>query len=347
MSGGFLNGIVEGFYGRQWSWAARADYADYLDRMGLNSYLYCPKGDPWLRKRWREPWPETVESHLRTLAAHYRERNLHWGVGLSPYALYREYSAANRKYLRSKIERINELGGDLLAVLFDDMPGDRADLAGRQGDIVGDIEAWSDAGQILVCPTYYTFDRRLERHFGPRPDNYWESLGARIPERCHLFWTGNEVRSSSIEVRDIEKIATVLGRKPCLWDNYPVNDGERASRFLYLDPLSRRDRGLKEVLTGHFCNPMNQACLSRYPLTGLAALYGAPARTMEICFGPELARRLHSDRKEFQVVGLDGMSESDREGLARVYEDYAHPAAAEVVDWLRGGYRFDPDCLTD
>ena len=53
----YISGIVEGFYGRQWSAQARLDYADYLVEQGLNSYLYCPKGDALLRKQWQQDWP--------------------------------------------------------------------------------------------------------------------------------------------------------------------------------------------------------------------------------------------------------------------------------------------------
>ena len=70
-SGVFLTGIIEGFYGRSWPWAARQDYSRFLSDLGLNTYLYCPKGDAYLRKRWRDPFahrglPATmIASHPR------------------------------------------------------------------------------------------------------------------------------------------------------------------------------------------------------------------------------------------------------------------------------------------
>ena len=55
----FLTGVIEGFYGRSWSFNTRFAYIDYLIEFGLNSYIYCPKGDPYLRMRWQEHWPDS------------------------------------------------------------------------------------------------------------------------------------------------------------------------------------------------------------------------------------------------------------------------------------------------
>ena len=38
--------------------------------------------------------------------------------------------------------------------------------------------------------------------------------------------------------------------------------------------------------------------------------------------------------------------ESKRQQLAREYDRIEDPAAVEIAEWLRGGYRFDPACLT-
>jgi hyaluronoglucosaminidase len=342
----FLTGIVEGYYGREWSWDDRRFYADFLLQQGLNSYLYCPKGDSRLRKSWQQDWTAEVRRELAELAGHYRARQLNWGVGLSPYELYRDYSASNRQKLRDKVAQIDQLGGNLLAVLFDDMPGDCPELAQRQAQIVQDIQSWSEAEQLLVCPTYYSHDPVLERFFGPRPPNYWEQLGAGLPADVAVLWTGDKVCSPSINRRDLGPIAKLLGRPLALWDNYPVNDGEQASQFLHLQPLPGREEGLSACLAGHFCNPMNQAQLSRYPLSGLAALYGAKQLQLEQCFSVEMAAQLATDLQDFEESGLDLLGAERREQLASRYSEIDDPAAAEVAAWLRGEYRFDPACLT-
>lgn len=346
MGGRFLSGIVEGFYGREWSWELRRDYATFLHRMGLNTYLYCPKSDPFLRKRWQESWPESTWRALVQLGEAYTRRHLFWGVGLSPFALYRDYTPAQRIRLKARIEEINDLGGSLLAVLFDDMPGDCPDLAKRQGEIVADIHAWSAADRLLVCPTYYSFDPVLERHFGLMPAGYWEALGTVLAPEIEILWTGNAVCSTTIDRADVRRIADALGRPPMLWDNYPVNDGERGCKYLNLRPLSGRDPAICREIRGHLCNPMNQGYLSRFPIAGLAVLYGHEPVQLREVFSKALADLLERDGVRFQETGLDGLSLSERERLAAQYAALDDPAAGEVAAWLRGEYAFDPACLT-
>lgn len=347
---GFLTGIIEGFYGQPWPDEVRLAYADYIGELGLNTAIYCPKADPYLRKRWREDWPDTRWRYLQRLAQRHRERGLLWGPGLSPFALYENYGEPQRRLLHDKVLRLAELEPGLLAILFDDMPGGLADLAERQASIVADIQHWLPDQRLLVCPTYYSFDPVLEKHFGPRPANYWAQLGRELPPLVDIFWTGDTVCSDAVDREGISTISSLLGRSPVLWDNYPVNDGAVRSRHLYCVPFSGRESDLKYVLAGHLCNPMNQGLLSLPAVAGLAALYGR-AQGGDDWLGEVLGaatwERLRGDRQEFLSVGLDAMGDQRRRELAQCYAALPGEAAAEVAGWLRGEYTFDPACLTD
>ncbi len=339
-------GVIEGFYGREWSWQSRRDYAGYLQALGLDVYLYCPKGDAHLRKRWQEPWPLEVVQQLTKLAATYRQRGLDFGVGLSPFALYQDYSPASRDALRRRLADIDALGGNCLALLFDDMPGGLNDLAARQAEIVADVRAWSGADWLIVCPTYYSYDPVLEQFFGDRPLRYWQDLGEGLDPAVDVFWTGNQVCSETVCGADLTDITAYLRRPPVLWDNYPVNDGARASKFLHLAPLPGRSADLAGALHGHFCNPMNQPELSRYPLGGLAALYGGTAPELDQLYPAPLADLLGRDQALFEEQGLDAIGAGERERLAAEYQSTGAAAGLEVAAWLRGEYAFDPACLT-
>ncbi|MDO8862331.1 beta-N-acetylglucosaminidase domain-containing protein [Haliea sp. E1-2-M8] len=346
----FLTGVVEGFYGRPWSQQLRLEYAQILRQLGLNSYLYAPKADPFLRKQWQCDWPATEWRQLRELARYYAAAGLYFGVGLSPFLLYASYGAVERRQLQGKIERLNELEAPLLAVLFDDMPGDRADLAGRQAEIVADIGRWTTASRVMVCPTYYSFDPVLERHFGRRPASYWADLGRLLPVDVDLLWTGNEVCSRAILAQDVEQAREALGRPLVLWDNYPVNDGAVRSRHLYLEPLSQREACTSGALHGHFCNPMIQGWCSLPALLGLARLYPGKSEAADSLLSEILGaatwQQLQQDSGIFRDHGLD-MPEAQRKQLEARYLALPGPAAAEVVRWLRGEDAFDPACLTD
>ena len=347
---GFLTGILEGFYGRVWSLETRLAYAEYLQQAGLNTCLYCPKADPWLRKQWQGDWPAPQWRQLQEQSAAYRQRGINWGVGLSPFALYQQYGPGQREQLRRKVARLAQLEAPLLAILFDDMPGEVDELASRQAEIVADVVAWLPGVRVLVCPTYYSFDPVLEKHFGRMPADYWPQLGRELPAGVDIFWTGNRVCSETISRSDIEAICGLLERPVMLWDNYPVNDGAVRSNFLYLDPLAGREGLPATLLSGHLCNPMNQGLLSLPALAGLAAVYrdDAPGEDwLERTIGPLTWRQLQANRREFQQLGLSGMGEERCRQLAQCYQALPGPAAAEVSDWLRGEYRFDPACLTD
>lgn len=345
----FLTGVIEGFYGRSWSFETRLAYADFLHLAGLNTYIYCPKNDPYLRRKWQENWPDTDWKKLLQLSKTYRDKGMFWGVGLSPVELYRNYGAVQKRQLKHKLEKLSELAAPIIAILFDDMPGDMVSLAVRQAEIVADVCLWLPSTRVLVCPTYYSFDPILEKFFGTRPPGYWEQIGIQMPINVEILWTGNMVCSRSIEPDDIQEIVTAVGRPVTIWDNYPVNDGAERSNFLYTSKLTARSAALRPLINGHLCNPMNQALLSLPALSGLAELYSGSrleSSVLSKILGAQTWEKLTRDQYEFEQLGLRGMGNERRNLLAMEYAQLSGPAAAEITDWLRGLYEFDPACLT-
>lgn len=352
---GFRLGVVEGYFGRQWSWDARRDYAAFLAMHGCNSYVYAPKNDAWLRKQWQSPFPLPHLEALRDLRAHYAQHRIEFGIGLSPYELYRDFSRDNRTLLRRKLDELNAIAPVTLCILFDDMMGDLRDLARAQLEIVDFVTQHSNAQRFAICPTYYSDDPLLTRFFGDRPEHYLEDIGKGLDARIDVFWTGPKVISQEYPRTHLVQVADKLRRKPLLWDNYPVNDAKRLTPFLHLLPFTGRDGGeLRELLSGHLANPMNQAYLSQLPLFTLGALYARTVEASRELFAqacaalcpPALAEALREDADAFQHAGLDSFDAQTKEGLLQKYSAIAHPMAREVVDWLRGGYVFDPACLT-
>ncbi|MGL4505755.1 MAG: beta-N-acetylglucosaminidase domain-containing protein, partial [Aeromonas sobria] len=155
-------GVIEGFFGKGWSWQARARYAQWLPRHGYGFYIYAPKEDGYLRKHWALPWPEQQLADLAERARQCRANGLAFGVGLSPMGAHHDYER-KRPALLEKVRLIDEmLQPDILAVLFDDMKGDTPDLACHQLTIAHDIAAHSKATRLIFCPSYYSTDPVLE-----------------------------------------------------------------------------------------------------------------------------------------------------------------------------------------
>ncbi|MGL5288781.1 MAG: beta-N-acetylglucosaminidase domain-containing protein, partial [Aeromonas sp.] len=84
-------GVIEGFFGKGWSWQARANYAKWLPRHGYGFYIYAPKEDGYLRKHWAQPWPCEQLAELAELARQCRANGLAFGVGLSPMEAHHDY----------------------------------------------------------------------------------------------------------------------------------------------------------------------------------------------------------------------------------------------------------------
>lgn len=346
-----LRGVIEGFYGVSWPDEVRGLYAAWLAELGLNCYLYAPKSDRYLRRAWTEPWPDDEGKRLRVLSRQHRLAGIVFGIGLSPFSLYQDYGHKQRDQLKAKVEQLNTLEAPLLAILFDDMPGNQADLAARQADIVHDCLRWTCAERLAVCPTYYSMDPLLERVFGTRPEAYWSQLGESLPVSVDIFWTGNRVCAAALTASDLTRINAALRRPVTLWDNYPVNDGAARSRHLYMAPPPARDvHSLREVTRGHLCNGMNQPRLTLSALAGLAGAYCPEtdeavwlARTL----GESTYASLRRDAMMFRDLDREQILEDYGDTLLREYEAQGSPAAREVVAWLQGHYAFDPDCLTD
>lgn len=344
----FLVGVIEGFYGRQWSWPDRSAMLGFLAASHLPTYVYAPKGDAFLRQQWREAWPTDEFNQLRSLAASAKNAGVSFGIGLSPLEAWKGDVAVQKAYLREKVEEINALGPSLLCILFDDMRGDMPGLASQQLGLVDEVLAVSKAQRHIVCPTYYSDDPVLEKVFGQRPADYWRDFGGGLDSSVDYFWTGTKVCSTEYNESSLVAISEQMKRPPILWDNYPVNDGERMSRHLHLAPFSGRP-GRVPWLRGQLVNPMNQCWLSRIPLLSVPAGRGLSDITdalTEVC-PVDLSVLLERDVALFQQQGLDNIAADQRETLLAEYQQFDHPCAREVVEWLQEQYRFDPACLTD
>jgi hyaluronoglucosaminidase len=346
-------GVIEGFFGRPWEWEEREETVAFLAPHGYGFYLYAPKADPFLRRRWQEDHPEEMAGSLARLAERCREAGVRFGVGVSPYEIYLGFDAAAREALARKLAFFDDLGIEDLAILFDDMRGDVPDLADRQAEIVHWAAGRTRADRLLVCPSYYSDDPVLDRVFGERPERYLERLGALLDPAIEVFWTGEEVVSREWSVGHLRWVAEQLRRKPFLWDNYPVNDGERRSQYLHLRGFTGRPAAMGEHVAAHGINPALQATLTCIPALTLAESYrlgeayryGEAFRRAAVeVLGEELGARVREDLLTLQDFGLDRLGEKEAV-LRQRYAGVDHPGAREIIRWLDGEYRITDEIV--
>jgi hyaluronoglucosaminidase len=272
-------GIVEGFFGPPWGMSHRKALFEFGAARGMNTYLYAPKDDPYHRERWTAPYPRSQWKDLVELIRHAQSQGIDFVYAFHPGKGLRFTEKKPVRTLLAKAHRFYDAGVRIFAVLFDDIPSrlefneDRKNfkqsLARAEAIWLQTIQTtqpsrWNDV-EWWICPSYYTPDPLLARHFGAFEPNFLEILGEYLPASVACFWTGPAVVSQNISLSHVRQTAKRLKHRLLLWDNYPVNDLSMRDE-LHLGPLQGRDPRLPQAVYGYLFNPMLQEALSFIPL---------------------------------------------------------------------------------
>jgi len=344
-------GIVEGFFGPQWPEVDRKSYAEFLARAGGDFYIYAPKQDPNLRKKWREKWDEDYIQKLRTYAHVFHSHNIHFGVGFSPFGLGTTLTSEDKSHLAEKLTTLNELGIDLLGLFFDDMPI-TDNLADTQIETLKIVQK-SFKNQIVFCPSFYTPDPILDKVFGQRPENYLEKIATGVPLDVSIAWTGPKVISPEIPAEHLKEVTALLKRKPFIWENLFANDGPKNCRLLKLRPFTGRDSETADWCEAFGFNMMNQPQLSKITyLASVFTLHGeepseAFVHSLEELTTEPFKNFVLKNKDAFLTKGLDNFSQDEKECLLNELKNFSDAGAKEIIDWLEGQYNVGTECLTD
>lgn len=347
-------GIIEGYFGRAWSWKCRASVVERLAPSGFSFFHYAPKIDNKLRRDWRQLHDRDAATEIARFREFCQNHGVRFGVGITPYGTQLEFDDAARKAMKAKLAQFDSWGIDDLAILFDDMRGDLPDLAVRQAEVARFIFDHSKAGRFFFCPSYYSFDPKLDAVFGQRPERYLEVLGQMLDPAVAIYWSGEEVCSPEIGAAHLQDVAGIIGRKVALWDNYPVNDGPRMSQYLHLRAFTGRASNIGSEISHHAINPASQPILGCIPAMTLAMLYAQGGQyrysaafmdaATAVC-GERTAKMLQDDLLSLQQTGLDRMTDRKKAELRSRYADCDNIASAEILDWLDGGYGITGEML--
>jgi len=267
-----VRGVIEGFYGPPWSPEARLALLEFLAAYGMNAYVYAPKSDPRHRECWRERYDERESSHFRTLAARARECGMRFGFAISPGLDIEYHADTDRRGLLEKLLPLLDIGVDWFVLALDDIPTRpalAADQAGLTTWLLDALRSRDPRVRLSLVPTEYV---------GTRATEYLADLAAGLPAEVEdVMWTGPTGCSPTITPDEARSWAAALGgRRPLLWDNYPVNDGPM-ERSLHLGPYRGRSAALSDELAGVLCNPMVQPWASRIALATAADYLRDPA----------------------------------------------------------------------
>lgn len=255
-------GVIEGFYERLWRWPVRERFVDALCRLGFGVYVYAPKEDRLQNAGWRTPYPDARRRRLAALADRCRAHGMELWIGLRPVGI----SYADERDPQIAIAKLRDyagLGAGRLMLLADDIPFDIDPARAGRFSSLADAHVWlideirraiPDTG-VIFCPT----------HYHGRGSAYLHTLGAELAPDVEICWTGPQVCSPTITGADARAIGQVIGRKPLIWDNYPVNDAQMVDE-LHIGPIRDRDPDLDEWVAGVLVNPALEPEASLIPL---------------------------------------------------------------------------------
>jgi len=94
-------------------------------------------------------------------------------------------------------------------------------LQNAQAYVINQLKQWIDSEypgtRLEFCPPWYS-NEHIDRSKA-RAENYFNDLNFQIPRDVAIIWTGPTVRSLSIDMADLYRYKTLIGRWPMLWDN--------------------------------------------------------------------------------------------------------------------------------
>ena len=146
-----ITGYAEGYYGRLLSWAERARLLATLQSLGMNTYYYAPKEDPWHRFDWRTPYPQKWLEEFRAFCHEARQRDVVVVAGVAP-GLDFDFShlpdGEDFRLLVSKCAFLLENGASAISLLMDDIDTDFSLHAGGFAN-EGEAHACQCVGQCV------------------------------------------------------------------------------------------------------------------------------------------------------------------------------------------------------
>ncbi|MBN3313918.1 OGA GlcNAcase, partial [Atractosteus spatula] len=250
---------LAGFYGRPWSMEQRKVLFQWMQRWGLNTYLYGPKDDLKHRLLWREVYSPEEAAQLRPLVEEAASQGLQFVYALSPGQDIVFSSPCDVGLLKRKLKQVADFGCKAFAILFDDIDHSlcQADkeafssFAHAQVSVANEIFRFLGEPPIfLFCPTEYC-NSLCSPSLAKSP--YLNTVGEDLLPGITVIWTGNKVISRELSVASVMEVQAVLQRPPLVWDNLHANDYD--SRRVFLGPFKGRPPGLRAHLRGLLLNP--------------------------------------------------------------------------------------------
>lgn len=266
-----IRGVIEGFYGQPWSDQARKELFAFMGEHRMNTYIYSPKDDNYLRKNWRDLYPDDALATIKSLVDEANRNHVSFVYTLSPGNDITYSSQADYEATVAKFNQLRSIGVTQFYIALDDIPlsvtpADQAKFPAHATPNYP-YNQWST---LADAQSYYL--NRLEREYiqvnqlpdlwlvptnynGSARDPFKEAQGQSLDSNIRMQWTGEGVFSGTLSADSITKAKETYNTEHMfIWDNFPVNDSNQDR--LYLNPVSGRADDLYQVTDGFTANPM-------------------------------------------------------------------------------------------
>jgi hyaluronoglucosaminidase len=275
-----FRGVVEGFYGVFYTAPERDDLIRFLGQHGFNYYLYGPKNDRQHRARWREAYPDRMMREFARTVSVANEAGVNFAYSIAPGVAMTYSSPEDFTALTHKLKAFYDIGVRAFSISLDDIASEFASAQDRVR-----YRSYAEA-HVDLCNRVYDWLQSLSAdcHLSMCPTDYWGAapfsaylaeLGEGLHPKIDVFYTGREICAPTITADDAGAFASVLKRKPLIWDNYPANDlGMKAE--MHIAPIRGRAADLYTQVRGVLVNPMVQAEASKIPLLTFADYFADP-----------------------------------------------------------------------
>ncbi|HEY4017807.1 MAG TPA: beta-N-acetylglucosaminidase domain-containing protein [Pseudonocardiaceae bacterium] len=273
-----IRGVIEGFYGTPWSDQQRLDQFDFYGAHKMDTYVYSPKNDPYLRDQWRDPYPAAQLAALKALVDGADANHVTFTYALSPGLSVCYSSAADEQALVAKFQSLWDIGVRSFAVPLDDISYTTWNCAADQTKFGTGGAAAGAAQSYLLNAVQRDFvathpgSTRLEmvptEYADVAASPYKDTIKAQLDPAVVVEWTGVGVIAPVITPQQAAAAKAVYGHDILAWDNYPVND--YVTNRLLLGPYVGRSPGLTGSLVGITANPMIEPDASKIALFNVA-----------------------------------------------------------------------------
>lgn len=304
-------GYIEGFYGNPWSHENRKMMLELMSFYGMNTYYYAPKDDPYHRDKWDILYPEKELSQLSEISDLCRENFVDFHFCIAPGLSMKYSSEEDFDKLACKVKQLYGIGIKKFGLLVDDIP---ENLCFEEDKIAFDGEAVN--AHIYLINKFYAFIKDLNSecglticplvYHGSGEEYYVSKFGNGIPSDVSIFWTGKNICSQELTVREAVVFDNATNHKPLYWDNFPVNDCEMYNE-MHIGYLSGRERYLFRYSEGLISNTMEYCLSSRIPLLTVSDYLWNPLAYSPYESWQNACKIVLGENKEVLMPFLDNM----------------------------------------